>query len=90
MKLKTSPVTSSDAPSTSTVARRGSVRRRNPRATSDATSSTSAVGSNQVICVANSEPNSRVMPVDPHEPAPVVPPGTTLPVSSPVTRPRPL
>ncbi len=49
----------------------------------------SAAGSSHEICVPNSAPNMRVMPVGPHMPV-WPPPPPTLPVSLPVSRPKPL
>src|SRR5690606_19729799 len=73
--------------------RPGEVRPRGPPGEDQApASSISAAGSSQEIWPPTSELNTRSQPVSPHRPPPAVPPPPppTLPVSSPLSRPRPL
>ena len=89
----TAAVTSSQPPQPMVAARVRSVR--GPRR--DAHSSTAtiarAAGSSQAICPPYEDSSRRDHPVWPHipdGPAACPPPGTTLPVSLPVSRPNPL
>ncbi len=87
MKLKVSPVTSSQPSQSTIAARAGSVRTARRRAHRPAAASSRAAGSSQATWPPISLPNNRVSPVAP-QPPPWPPP--TLPVSLPVSRPRPL
>ena len=90
MKLKVRPVTSSQPPQISSAARR-SVRGARRGDQNPPASRSSAAGSSQAIWPPISLANSRGRPVAPHmPPLPPAPPPPTLPVSSPVSRPRPL
>jgi hypothetical protein len=82
IREKVTPVTSSQLPQTSTAALVGSVRGRRPRTTATAMAAMIAAGSSQAICPPISEPNNFVADDWSVQP--------TLPVSSPVNRPRPL
>ena len=91
MKLKVSAVTTSQAPQTTSPARTRSVRACRRVNQSPATSSTSEAGSSHATWPPISESNSRRMPVAPQPPPPPgPPPPPTEPVSSPVSRPKPL
>ncbi len=90
MKLNVSPVTSSQPPHSSSAARVRSVRGRRRVTTSPAASRISAAGSSQATWPPISLSNSRLQPVWPHMPVPPPPPPPTLPVSLPVSRPKPL
>jgi hypothetical protein len=91
MKLKISPVTSSQPPQSTSPARRRSVRAARPASTRPATSRISAAGRSQEIWPPTSVSNIRSQPVCPENgPPPPVRPPPTLPSSSPVIRPSPL
>ncbi|PSK63386.1 hypothetical protein B0E53_04667 [Micromonospora sp. MH33] len=94
MKLKISPVTSSQPPQSSSPARVRSVRAARPASHNPATSRISAAGSSQEIWPPTSVSNIRSRPDCPENgpppPPPIRPAPPTLPSSSPVIRPRPL
>ena len=88
-KLNTTAVTMSQPPHISTLARNRSVRGAARVTHSPPTSATSAAGSNQLIWLPISLPNSRPRPVWPDENPPVPPPGLPL-LLVPSSRPIPL
>ena len=99
MKLKTSMVTASQPPHTNSAVRVESVRAVLRVSHSPAMPRMIAAGISHATWPPISALNMRPIPVSPHipppgppaAPAPVAPPpGTTLPVSLPVSRPRPL
>ncbi len=90
MKLKVRPVTSSHVPQTTSPARVRSVRAARRVNHSPAPSRIRAAGTSHATWLPISEPNSRRMPVEPQFPPPPAPPPPTEPVSSPVSRPKPL
>ena len=88
-RLNTSPVSNSQPPKSRTMARMRSVRRVRRPIHSTATASSSAAGISQEIWLPNSLLNMRSSPVGPQrDPATAPPP--TLPVSLPLSRPKPL
>ena len=90
-RLNTAPVTNNQPPQTTTAARMRSWRLRTPASTSPTTANSSAAGISHDACPPHESLNMRVHPVGPHAPAwPAPPPPTTLPVSLPVSRPKPL
>ncbi len=92
-KLKTISVTRSVPPQSRVAARIRSVRGERPRSQMSTTMNTRAAGSSHAIWPPQEALNIRQMPVGPQAlvaPPAAPPPGTTLPVSLPVIRPRPL
>ncbi len=88
-KLNTAAVTSIQPPQRTNAARVRSRRGARKVRTRTAPRTTSAAGRSQAVWVPNIELNMRVQPVGPQADDPARPP-PTLPLSLPVSRPKPL